>query len=545
MIFAQTNRYGKRQDSFSSDDRQGAGVAHAELLRAVVMHSNVEAVEVFVGSPPNRSPVPNPEFTELCREFPGKSIRLRSLEELGTLSPEMRHVFYSSGIYISPIGQARRATGTLFPICSLSHALDIPLISQFMPGALLASDKRDTIITSSLAGKRVLESFLSRSRELLGERMGTQAPDVTQRIEVIPLGVNTDEIAPKDRGEARNLLRIPSDALILLYLGRLSEEHKADIEPLLVVLRALVTRSKNVTLLIAGHDHNAGYIGELEAIASQLGVRNNVRFLINFQEFLKPYIYSASDIFVAPSDNIQETFGIAILEAMACGLPVVASDWSGYRELVVHNHTGFLVPTLWNKSTTNRVSQQNQFLSDEARRHMLSQQTVVVPSELYGHLERLISNPDLRRDFGHEGLARVRQEFSWQAVVKLHEALWDDLWAGLNVDEARQKRLVDDLDFSFGHFATCPLDPDSIITRSSLRDDIDYALRSHPSRPGYDMIDQVELRRVWERTILGPTSVRQLLRDRIVKDTTTIAWLLKKGFLSILNFQALSGRHGP
>jgi hypothetical protein len=59
------------------------------------------------------------------------------------------------------------------------------------------------------------------------------------------------------------------------------------------------------------------------------------------------------------------------------------------------------------------------------------------------------------------------------------------------------------------------------------------------------MIDQVELRRVWERTILGPTSVRQLLRDRIVKDTTTIAWLLKKGFLSILNFQALSGRHGP
>ena len=56
-------------------------------------------------------------------------------------------------------------------------------------------------------------------------------------------------------------------------------------------------------------------------------------------------IWSAPDIFVSLVDNVQETFGLTPLEAMAAGLPVVASDWDGYRETVRHGVDGFLVPT--------------------------------------------------------------------------------------------------------------------------------------------------------------------------------------------------------
>ena len=56
-------------------------------------------------------------------------------------------------------------------------------------------------------------------------------------------------------------------------------------------------------------------------------------------------VWHAADVFVSPSDNIQETFGLAVLEAMASGLPVVASDWDGYRDLVEDGQTGLLVPT--------------------------------------------------------------------------------------------------------------------------------------------------------------------------------------------------------
>jgi hypothetical protein len=288
-----------------------------------------------------------------------------------------------------------------------------------------------------------------------------------------------------------------------------------------------------VSLYIAGHDQGGAYLGELENLAARLGIRTHVRFLTNFQDFLKPYIYSASDIFVAPSDNIQETFGIAILEAMACGLPVVASDWSGYRELVINNRTGYLVPTFWNKSAAHTVSERNQFMGDDARRHMLSQQTVVVPSDLHKHLEALISNPELRREFGHEGLTRVHREFSWETVIKMHQNLWEELWGGIDASVPPEKRLIEDLDFMFGGFASSSLDLDSVVTRSVMRADIDNALRSHPSKPGYDMIDAAELRRISERTLVGPASIRQLLRDGTVRDTSAVIWLLKKGYLTI------------
>ena len=63
-------------------------------------------------------------------------------------------------------------------------------------------------------------------------------------------------------------------------------------------------------------------------------------------------VWRAADIFTSLSDNIQETFGLVIIEAMSCGLPVVASDWNGYRDLVVDGETGFLVPTTMFKGAT-------------------------------------------------------------------------------------------------------------------------------------------------------------------------------------------------
>ena len=57
-------------------------------------------------------------------------------------------------------------------------------------------------------------------------------------------------------------------------------------------------------------------------------------------------VWHAADIFSSLSDNIQETFGLVIVEALASGLPVVASNWDGYRDLVTEGETGLLVPTL-------------------------------------------------------------------------------------------------------------------------------------------------------------------------------------------------------
>ncbi len=56
--------------------------------------------------------------------------------------------------------------------------------------------------------------------------------------------------------------------------------------------------------------------------------------------------WAAADVFVSLSDNIQESFGITPVEAMAAGLPCLVSDWDGYRDTVVHGETGFRIPDL-------------------------------------------------------------------------------------------------------------------------------------------------------------------------------------------------------
>ena len=53
----------------------------------------------------------------------------------------------------------------------------------------------------------------------------------------------------------------------------------------------------------------------------------------------------AADIFVSLADNIQETFGLSVIEAMASSLPLVVSDWNGYKDLVNHGFNGFRIPT--------------------------------------------------------------------------------------------------------------------------------------------------------------------------------------------------------
>src|SRR6516164_5936950 len=77
--------------------------------------------------------------------------------------------------------------------------------------------------------------------------------------------------------------------------------------------------------------------------ATARGVR--VTFVDGTQPDTRFAVWHAADIFASLSDSIQETFGLVIVEAMASGLPVVASDWDGYRDLVADGETGFLVPT--------------------------------------------------------------------------------------------------------------------------------------------------------------------------------------------------------
>ena len=149
-------------------------------------------------------------------------------------------------------------------------------------------------------------------------------------------------------------------------------------------------------------------------------------------------VWHAADVFVSPSDNIQETFGLAVLEAMASGLPVVASDWNGYRDLVEHGKTGFLVPTAMVTSATATATARL-LIGELDYDHFLaecSQATTVDIPAMSTALSKLLDDPELGRRMGAAGRDRAIERFAWRKVVSAFE----ELWLNQNIERAAQAR---------------------------------------------------------------------------------------------------------
>jgi hypothetical protein len=137
--------------------------------------------------------------------------------------------------------------------------------------------------------------------------------------------------------------------------------------------------------------------------------------------------WAGADVFCSLSDNIQETFGIVPIEAMAAGLPVVVSDWDGYRDTVRDGVDGFRIPT---------VMPQAGLGTDLAWRHAVEIDTydmycghtcMMVAVDVQATAQaftRLFESPDLRRRMGEAGRQRAREVYDWAAIIPRYEALW-------------------------------------------------------------------------------------------------------------------------
>ncbi len=158
---------------------------------------------------------------------------------------------------------------------------------------------------------------------------------------VISMGTDIDKFNAKiDKKAARARLNL-NDKFTFLFVGKLVE--KKGLEHLMRALKILKDKNRDFKLLIAG---GGPLEGQLKVLMRDLGLVGEVRFMGWVNNDLLPDIYSSSDVFIAPSifDKRGETEGlpVVIIEAMACGVPVIASRVSGIPEIVSDNINGFL-----------------------------------------------------------------------------------------------------------------------------------------------------------------------------------------------------------
>ena len=202
------------------------------------------------------------------------------------------------------------------------------------------------------------------------------------RTACIPNGVDTTYYQPHpDRSQLRQDMAIPEKPIIL-YTGRLSAE-----KGVAALVRAFtLLRSPSPALYIVGSGPEQQ---RLERMIQKLCLDNTVVLLPACND-IRPY-YQCADIFVMPS--FHEGISNSVLEAMACALPVIATDVIGNTDLVHHRHNGLLVP----------------------------------PGDapaLAAALDELLNSPDTARDMGCQGRSIAQTKYRFDAMVECYCALY-------------------------------------------------------------------------------------------------------------------------
>lgn len=201
-----------------------------------------------------------------------------------------------------------------------------------------------------------------------------------ERLHVVHGGVDTELFRPRDRAAARRAAGIAEHERVVLFVGRLEPFKGPDI---LVRALAEMRDASNVRLVLVGGSEEERSAAWLDRIAAGLGVGARVRWQPAIPQADLPDFYASADVCAVPS--FHESFGLAALEAMACGTPVVAADVGALSSLVRDGETGRLV-----------------------RGHE--------PRAFAAALEELLEDPERASRMGASARARAR-EFTWSRSV--------------------------------------------------------------------------------------------------------------------------------
>ncbi|GAA2905991.1 D-inositol-3-phosphate glycosyltransferase [Streptosporangium fragile] len=187
---------------------------------------------------------------------------------------------------------------------------------------------------------RLVANTPTEARELV-ELYGA----VPERVEVVNPGVNLTVFQPASKGAARHRLRLPQDAHVLLFVGRVQPLKAPDVL-LRAAARLLVEepalRSRLVVACVGGPSGNGlARPSYLTDVAASLGISDVVRIVPPAPQYELADWYRAADVTVVPSHS--ESFGLVALESQACGTPVAAASVGGLRTAVRDGVSGVLV----------------------------------------------------------------------------------------------------------------------------------------------------------------------------------------------------------
>jgi len=258
----------------------------------------------------------------------------------------------------------------------LIRKLDVPVIatchhtywqqshyikSQFWKRIFIALEKR----TYKLADKIICVS--EDTKGILTREYGVY-PD---KIAIIPNGVDDKEFHP-----IKNIEKIPKS---VLYVGRVDKRKGVDF--LIKSVAVAIEKDSSIRLFIGGEGKD---LKRLKRFVLRKNLRDNIEFLGFIPEDRLNEWYNKAECVVVPS--AFEGFGVTVIEAMASGTPVIATNADGLRCIIKNNKNGVLV----------------EYNNKE---------------ELANQIVRLLDSPSLRKEFSSKGLKTIKKKFDWNKIA--------------------------------------------------------------------------------------------------------------------------------
>jgi len=460
----------------------GKDVANLQLWQALARHGGYEQLDVLTFQPADPAELGQALFGESAP----RSEAPRTLVSTGLFSrssaPQKAGALLrgTPDLYDLAWSRRRRSGDRAYSLLALIHTLAPPTLRQALAMLTTAPcHPWDALICTSPSVRQGMAALFDGFGEHLAERTGGKPPPAPS-LPVVPLGVDADRFAgladrPDARARVRARLGLAEDTVLILWVGRLSFYEKAFPQAMFrAVQQAKSSTGAQVAFAMAGWfptDKDRGYY---EEAARAQAPDVPLHLLDGNDAEVVGELWAGADVFLSLVDNIQETFGITPLEAMAAGLPVVASDWDGYRFTVRHGVEGFLIPTLGGPSGGGQgvlLAERHHFLDSTYQAYVgaVAQHTAVHVGKAAAALAELIASPDLRRRMGAAGRARAREAFDWPVVARLIHDLTDDLAAvraasadpspRWSVDPVKGDPFRD-----FAHFATDVMSLDTRLT---------------------------------------------------------------------------------